>query len=311
MKILIDWIGVTCKLLNPVRNLQALLPYPSSDYIELERGGLGYKRSLSTLNAVIFFDGGEDMGAHLRISGQGCRALESYDVDLFALTFLINSLEGMQFTRLDIACDTSVDILTPTVDKLAQGLYSSKSRKISVIQSASAEGLASSTCYIGSRSSLVFIRIYDKAKEQGLTSLDWYRAEIELKKDYIPQAIDLLQESISEAFCNIIGSYFRPLERKVKPITRSPTAKYWLAFIGEIKKVSLFAEPKAPSVESKYMWLDKQIGPSLALLSSAFENTDWLAALALKNKERLKEKDIKLINEFKGAQQDESCDTGR
>ena len=299
MKILVDWIGVTCKLEDPVKNLQSLLPYSLSDYIELDRGGLGYKRSLSCLNSVIFFDGSEGMGAHLRVSGQGCRALEAYGVDLFRLVSLINSLAGMQFTRLDIACDTDVDILSPTVDKLAKGLYSSKSRKISVIQSASADGLASSTCYIGSRSSLVFIRIYDKAKEQGLKDIPWYRAEIELKKDYIPQAITLFEESVSEAFCNILGSYFRPLEKKIKPITRSPTAEYWIEFLGEVKKVSLYSEPKAPSVESKYMWIDKQIGPSLALLSEAFDNTDWLAGLAIKNKKRLKDKDLEIIRAFR------------
>lgn len=310
MKILIDWIGVTCKLLDPVKNLQSLLPYSPEDYIELDRGGLGYKHSLSCLNSVIFFDGSEGMGAHLRISGQGCRALEAYDVNLFNLIAFINKLEGMQFTRLDIASDTDVDILTPTVEKLAQGLYSAKSRKISVIQSASADGLASSTCYIGSRSSLVFIRIYDKAKEQGLKEISWYRAEIELKKDYIPQAIKLFEESISKAFCNILGSYFRPLERKIKPITRSPTAEYWSEFLGRIKKVSLFAEPKAPSVESKYMWIDKQIGPSLALLSEAFENTEWLEGLALKNKKRLKIKDLEIIRAFK-EDINESCDIRR
>lgn len=298
-KILVDWIGVTCTLDDPVYQLKACLPYKVDDYVVLPCGGLGYKQSITYLSATIYYDGKSDMGAHLRITGQGCRALEAHDINLFTWCAYVQALPGMTFTRLDIACDTESDILSPTVQALELGLYSSKARKASVISSAGPEGLAAATCYIGSRQSGVFIRIYDKAAERGLSSVPWFRAELEIKKGYIDKAIDLTKAGPARAFASIIGTYFRPLERKVKPITRSPTASWWLDFIGEVERVSLVSDPKLPTIESKYAWLQKQAAPTFALLTKAFGSDAWTRALTTEGERRLKDLDWRLITAWR------------
>lgn len=298
-KILIDWIGVTCTLTNPVDQLCACIPYSIADFVALPSGGLGYKQAITYLSSTIYYDGSKDMGAHLRITGQGCRALEAHDINLFAWCAFVVELDGMTFTRLDIACDTSRDILSPTVDALATGLYSSKARKCNVISSAGPDGLSASTCYIGSRQSGVFIRIYDKAAERGLSSVDWYRAELEIKKGYIDKAIALTKVSPSKAFANIIGTYFRPLARKVRPVTRSPTAPWWLDFLGEVERVSLVSDPQLPTIEAKYAWLQKQAAPTFALLTKAFGNDAWIKALTKEGEGRLKDIDWRLIEAWR------------
>lgn len=298
-KILIDWIGVTCTLKDPVGQLCGCIPYDRASFVALPSGGLGYKQAMTYLSATIYYDGGKDMGAHLRITGQGCRALEAHDINLFAWCAFVVELEGMTFTRLDIACDTSRDILSPTVDCLAQGLYSSKARKVNVISSAGPDGLTASTCYIGSRQSGVYIRIYDKAAERGLSSVDWYRAELEIKKGYIDKAIALTKASPSKAFADIIGTYFRPLKKRIKPITRSPTADWWVDFLGEVERVSLVSDPRLPTIESKYAWLQKQAAPTIALLSKAFGSDAWIKALDKEGERRLREIDWRLIDAWR------------
>lgn len=300
MDILIDWIGATSKAADPIAAIFSILPYSRDSFFELPRGGLGYKSAISYLSTTIFFDGSEDMGAHLQITGQGCRALEASGTNVFALAHAIAGDDSFNFTRLDVACDTSFDILSPVVDSIAAGLYSSKSRKVTVISGASqSSALAASTVYIGSRSSRVFIRIYDKAKERGLAGVDWKRVELEIKQDYIIPALALFKQDKAKAFRNILGTYFRPLAKKIKPITRSPTAPYWEGFLGKIERISLFSAPEKPTVESKRAWLEKQVAPTMALLTQAYQDTAWLGDLAVKSVTRLKDPDWELIESYK------------
>ena len=74
---LFDWASFTFKLDDPhaVANIIGL---DSSLFSELSFGFSGYRKSLKLGNISIYFDGREDMGCHVEMSGQGCRQYEGY-----------------------------------------------------------------------------------------------------------------------------------------------------------------------------------------------------------------------------------------
>lgn len=76
--------------------------------------------------------------------------------------------------------------------------------------------------------------------------------------------------------------------------------KWYLDFLGSVQKISLYSDPKEKTIEDKWLWLEKQVAPTMALLSEAFENTDFLGRLAESNYYRIKEKDLQLVRKFKG-----------
>lgn len=301
-RIIVDWLAVTCKSETPLQDLLSVFNLNIFDFTELQKGALGYTRQAVFNKIKILFEGKEDMGAHLIISGQACRYLEAKGFNLFHSAFAIAEQENFKMTRLDIALDTSEDILSKVVESIEQGLYVSKSRKVSLYKtSENGQVLKTGTVYIGSRSSNLYIRIYDKALEQKREDIPWFRVEFELKKEYIIKALKLFRENISQAFFNILGSYFRPLTYRASNVTRSPTAKYWEEFCKLREKVSLYSAPAQSEISDKLDWVMTQCAGTLGLLSLAFDNTQWLEAVAERGKEKLKPSDLEILQRWQAS----------
>ena len=142
------------------------------------------------------------------------------------------------------------------------------------------------------------VRIYNKALEQGV-DFPWFRVEIVLKKDRITMAVPFLRQNVSYAFAGILTNYFRPLQSLKGQKCRSPTANYWVKFLGDIEKITLYSCPECKTIEDKYSWVVNQVEPTIALLSTAFEGDEWLKAVVANGKKRLKEKELRLLQKWK------------
>lgn len=297
-RIIIDWLEFTLLKGFDIKWIADLFCIPLEEFEDLPKGGLGYKKQKFFNNIRIYYDGNVGMGIHIVISGQGCRYLESQGKNLFEMLDYLYSLDNINLSRLDLALDTDFDILSMVLQSIQKDLYSSKSRNIKVISSLTDSKLKADTIYIGSRSSLLMVRIYNKAIEQGV-DYPWFRVEIVLKKDRIVMAVPFLRQNISHAFAGILTNYFRPLQSLNGQKCRSPTAKYWEKFLGEIEKISLYNNPQCKTIEDKYAWLVNQVEPTIALLSTAFEGNEWLNAVVSNGKKRLKEKDYEILQKWK------------
>lgn len=297
-RIIIDWLEFTLLKGFDIKWIADLLCIPLDDFEDLPKGGLGYKKQKFFNNIRIYYDGNVGMGIHIVISGQGCRYLESQGKNLFDMLDYLYSLDNINLSRLDLALDTDFDILSKVLQSIQKDLYSSKSRSIKVISSLTDSNLQADTLYIGSRSSLLMVRIYNKAIEQGV-DYPWFRVEIVLKKDRIVMAVPFLRQDISHAYAGILTNYFRPLQSLKGQKCRSPTANYWIRFLGDIEKISLYSNPQCKTIEDKYAWLVNQVEPTIALLSTAFEGDQWLQAVVKNGKKRLKEKDYRLLQKWK------------
>lgn len=297
-RIIMDWLEFTLLKGFDIEWVSSLFSIALDSFEDLPKGGLGYKKQKFFNNIRLFYDGNVGMGFHIVVSGQGCRYLESQGKNLFDMLDYLYSLDNVNLSRVDIALDTDINILSKVLKSIEKDLYSSKSRNIKVISSLTDSKLQADTLYIGSRSSLLMVRIYNKALEQGV-EFPWYRVEIVLKKDRIVMAVPFLRQNISHAFAGILTNYFRPLQSLKGQKCRSPTANYWVKFLGDIEKISLYSNPECKTIEDKYSWVVNQVEPTIALLSTAFEGDEWLKAVVENGKKRLKEKELRLLQKWK------------
>lgn len=298
-KIIIDWLQFTLLRDDGLQVVFRILRLNPSDFERLDKGGLGYKDQLINNNVRIYFNGNLGMGVNTSISGKGCRYMESQGINLWSLVFRLARSARINITRLDLALDTDIKLIDKIRASIDSKKYISKSRSISYICKSGRDSTRTETIYIGSRSSDLMIRIYDKAIEQGLEEQDWERWEIVLKKEKIIEAIPLLKKDISQTFRNILYTYFRPIQKIESNKSRSKVEKWYLKFLGQVEKVSLYRDPAQKTIEDKWAWVEKQVAPTLALLSLAFDNTEFLSGLALGNTERIKKKDLELIEKYK------------
>lgn len=298
-KIIIDWLQFTLLVDDGLAIVFRILKLNPADFERLDKGGLGYKDQLINNNVRIYYNGNPGMGINTSISGKGCRYMESQGQDLWSLVFRLARSARINITRLDLALDTNVKLIDKIRAKIDKKEYISKSRSISYICKSGKNSTRTETIYIGSRSSDLMIRIYDKAVEQGLAEIDWERWEIVLKKDKIKEAIPLLKKGISQTFKDILFTYFRPVQRIESNKSRSKICNWYLKFLGQVKKISLYKDPAQRTIEDKWNWIEKQVAPTLALLSLAFDNTEFLSGLALGNTERIKQKDLELVRKYK------------
>ena len=299
-KIIVDWLQFTLLKDDGLDIILRILKQQKKDFESLDKGGLGYKRQIINNNIRIYFEGLPGMGICCSVSGKGCRYMEAQGTDLWRLIFRLARSAKINITRLDLALDTSVKLINKVRSSVDKKKYISKSRNISYICKSLESSTRTETIYIGSRSSELMIRLYDKAVEQKLDGIDWERWEIVLKKKKIKEVIPLLEKDISQTFRDILYTYFRPLQTLDSNKSRSKVCKWYLDFLGSVKKISLYSEPKEKTIEDKWLWLEKQVAPTMALLSEAFENTDFLGRLAENNYYRIKEKDLQLARKFKG-----------
>ena len=178
-RILYDWFSCTSKVYN-VEEFISRLGMVNCDW-RTARGAHGYKDKLTFGGCSVHYNGSENMGTWLEMSGEGCRSYESYGNDLWDLLFLgiLQDDSNAHFTRLDVAFDDFTGILdiNEIIRDTFDGNFISKSsyHRITV----SSDG---NSCQFGK--SDVVIRIYDKAAEQKLTDgTHWVRVEIQLRDD--------------------------------------------------------------------------------------------------------------------------------
>lgn len=299
-KIIVDWLQFTLLDDLGLDTVLNILSQKKDDFEALEKGGLGYKRQIYNNNIRVYYEGMKGMGICASISGKGCRYMEAQGTNLWRLIFRLARSAKINITRIDLALDTSIKLIDKVRQSVDKKKYISKSRNISYICKSLENSTRTETIYIGSRSSELMIRLYDKAVEQKLDGIDWERWEIVLKKKKIKEVIPHLEENIGQTFRDILYTYFRPLQTVDSNKSRSKVCKWYLDFLGSVQKISLYSDPKEKTIEDKWLWLEKQVAPTMALLSEAFENTDFLGRLAESNYYRIKEKDLQLVRKFKG-----------
>lgn len=207
--LLIDWLTVTTKIWSENDLIQLLrLEDCTWEHLDAYRYGYAHRCSFS---GITILSGGhtDDMGICLEMSGQGCRAFESFSS--LSWTELLRILKDPYYefniTHIDIAFDDHTGILDigEILDDTDHHRYRSRSRWWKVEY-----GSCGTTIYHGSPQSNIRVRIYDKAAERGLLDgTHWIRVEVVLRDTNASGAVDAIleHEQLGPVFSGILSNY--------------------------------------------------------------------------------------------------------
>ncbi|MCC8024724.1 MAG: replication initiation factor domain-containing protein [Clostridium sp.] len=301
LKVCIDWLSWTLSEPCNLETAVQLMGYAMADFQLLPQGRNGYRSQLrhSVYPISIQYDGQEGMGIHVDVSGSAIQDLVehykkshsvstpfgemAYDASSFDSTLFSDMLKHIlslgHITRLDLAVDdigANYYTLNSLDEKLSNKLYVSKFRKWNkLVEYENGRDILGYTIYMGSRTSSIMLRVYDKQLEQNkklektsktLINYPWVRWELELKDERSQQAVEALIQgkSINEVTIGILSNYLRIICPDASRNDRCSVDPVWDSFIGNILKLALYQVPQPKTINDTKNWLERQVASSLA-----------------------------------------------
>lgn len=258
--ILFDWVSITSKIHSPQDFIQMLgLALPEIVWEEV-RGAHGYQQRLFWEHISIHYNGREDMGVWLEMTGQGCRAFETFGTGDYLSLFqeVFDEPDAVHFTRLDVAFDDHTGLLP--IKQIADDTYEiedgvpvyfvSKFRKKDVLwEHTDNDPRPGLSIYHGRKVSDCLIRIYDKAAERHFFDRHWVRVELQLRDE---RAQAFAQQVLSGAdigllYHGVIYNYLRYVDPDPFDSNRWrwPMKGYWSEFLGAAARIRLWQQPGA------------------------------------------------------------------
>lgn len=335
----VDWLSFTLLDSEDPMNVVSMLGYAKKDFFA-SSGLNGYRQSLRCYSSPlkILFDGNEGMGVHVDISGSAISDVLShfqnsrvdatpfgttaYNTESFDLTVFCDLLRAIlensgQITRLDLAIDdigTQFFSVSELRSILLSGAFVSKFRKWKDFSKhENGKGIIGETLYLGSRSSDVYLRVYDKQQEQnekllsnGSAPLEytWVRWEFELKRQRAQSAVAhfLDGKDVASLAVGILSNYMRLIESDNTRKGRCTVLDKWQRFIDGIANIRLYVPAPEKTLATTCRWLMKQVAPSIAVVvASSGGALDFIQELASSGFGRLKPHHYAMIRHGMGA----------
>lgn len=250
--IIYDWLTFTVKEMTE-KDILSNFFLDDVSWV-LRSGKNGYKSAYFFGGMWVMFDGRNDMGVCVELSGQGCRQYETCGLSsLSELVSFVSSNPKFNVTRIDVAYD-DIDKNGPgllnvgLIDRLAlRDRYISKfsNRSGSWSGKHSDQGnkdkLAYSV-YFGSPQSKIRFRIYDKALERGGLDYHWTRFEIQLRDEAATNYV-LSSGSPGFKFSGLINNYLRFIVPTKTDTNRRrwPSPKWWTDFLFCTEKITVYS----------------------------------------------------------------------
>lgn len=285
----IDYLEFTVFDMDYTFVITDVLGLSLTDFSDVGYGAAGYQNmSRAVWGDVRVLHGSKEperMGVHVTIPGDGCRALFSHIMP----SDLIQNILGFncKVTRLDLALDNIGDIYFYPYE-IKQFVFNkqtkSRWRTFELVQSGSIQSaeLTGDTFYLGSRTSDLFCRVYDKTLERIYRKDDkevpehWVRWELVCKDDRAQVACEQLLSTgfaIGEIISGVLSNYFSILVENPfdSHKDRWPVYDRWQKFIGDVRPIRLFRVLKPErTLDDVENWLVKQCAPSLSAMIQVY-----------------------------------------
>lgn len=253
-RIVYDWLSFTSKIHSP-QDLIDLMGFKDVTFESLS-GLNGYRDRLYYDGVSICYNGREDMGVYVNLSGHGCRAFErdgNGDYDLIFREIIENWNEEsekrqMKITRLDVAYDDFTDLLdlNAIVSDVFSGNIVSRFEKSKITVDFEGSERGGLTVYHGSRSSNISIRIYDKKQESHVDDVDhWVRCELQLRGSNALGFI-CVDDTVDNKYFGVLNNYLRYVvpDQSDSNKRRWATAPHWQRFLDSHNDtISIFCKP--------------------------------------------------------------------
>lgn len=240
-KIIIDWFSMTSTQFSSPTDLIYWLGLDHAPWQEIA-GTRGFQKRRYFNGISVHYDHKDKQLIWLEMSGQGCRAYESFGCNDWQMLFDVCLSGYANITRLDIAYDDIEDELLDIrqiADDTEDGFYKSSFQYWEVVRSS--KGIS---VMHGSPQSQARIRIYDKARERNCEpGTHWIRVELQLRDERALGYLALYKQEC-ECFCTVIHQYLTYCKRtKDSNKSRWTIADYWLRFLAGAGKTSIYTNP--------------------------------------------------------------------
>lgn len=278
-----DWISATMPQQNVGYIEQALVLGAELDAKD-DSAKHGYDRSSRYESGALLMWSStrEDMGVHIVLSGSCLKWMHEHGQNSQKALLWVGKL-GARVSRIDLAIDVKtsglnmVDLCKP--NRLP---YKGKGRTPKLTPVGDEED--GWTIYIGSRSSDKFLRIYDKALEQGDHDEDWVRIELECKGIVAHYLGDTLSKTD-------VGNAYSVCSELVRGMVGFKSEAWGSALSQRRVEISI---PK-PSERDTLAWLINICAPSLARLVHERPSDDIMGSFVGALKRELNQRGIDLI----------------
>ena len=248
--VLYDWLSFTSKNHTPEQLIEALglthCPWQDT------KGAHGYRDRKYFSCISVHYNGREDMGVWVELSGQGCRTFESLSAKSWDDLFQWITVQQLKITRLDVAFDDHTGVLD--IDQIVEDTrrkhYVSRSDYWETVPvsythlTLPSNSSAASDVYKRQQSK-VLVRIYDKAAERHCEpGTHWVRVEMQLRDDRAIQ-YSKIPLSIGEAFSGVLLNYLRYVipDDTDSNKWRWPMTDYWLDMLEVLTPIKIYTAP--------------------------------------------------------------------
>ena len=313
-QVLIDFLTFTIQKVknweNVVRNILLMDP---KIFKEQDRGGLGYNSSVRYDNIIIYYNGREDMGICVSMSGTGCRTYEAYSDDTEIVELLKKIIKmrdkdeaSANITRIDIAADDKKGSLN--LEKMLECLRERKvNTRLRMVCEQKSYNLGKESekdaisFYLGSNKSDFRYRIYDKAKEQGDLESHLVRVELVNRSSYALGAAKALinaGEDIGKCIAAMIRASLLFIEADNSRIERCSVAEWWDEFLETLETLKYLEKIKTiHTAEKLYCRIEDQLSRTLAMGKMLF-GEQFIMRVATEGEKKLTKEQQALVNDY-------------
>lgn len=316
----VDWLSVTFLDEQYPEECIDVFGLDPDLFVEVKKGRYGYRKMIQYNNISVLFDGREDMGIHVELSGQGCRYFEQESEicwnELF-VRLVTDYKHKVNIKRLDLAIDDTIGYfkITQAINNVKRGNCVSLFRKARRISNLDIQqgGEFGHTLYFGSPSSKLMFRFYDKFEEmkakKKVVSDDievWNRIEVSLQNERAESVVQILAEEtlqVGEIVRGLLKHYikFKSKSTADKNIYRWPLTPWYKKFLDDVEPLRITTKSPDRSIQKIYSWINKSVIKSFAMLAITFNDNleEMLNDFLADGQDKLTPTDWLIIDDFK------------
>lgn len=309
----VDWFSVTFRRIFSWSEISELFQINPKNFIQMDSGMNGYKSAVQYGDIVILYDGTEEMGTHMMMSGQGCRQYENL-FEGFDWSDIFGMILNYDFnvSRLDLAIDDFTGLLNLSTlsGKARNGhVVSTLASLVDIEKIRLSDGASKGrTLYFGSGK--IKIRFYDKKEERLAKGYDladdlkvWNRYELQLRNEKATDAMRVLAFDNFNLGEFIRGIYKAVINFKVPSKTDSnkrrwKNCKWWDDFLGDVSAIKFRQQAPDPTILRSKTWVDRQVSGTLGMLNQAFGNEFLIKYLSAKGAQKISDAQQQMADIF-------------
>jgi phage replication initiation protein len=309
---LIDWFAFTFpKILCPDDAIKTA-GLNCLDFKPCDFGGMGYKKSLRAGNIVVFFDGADNMGVHISMTGQGCRQFEAASRLKNCWELLLLRLHNLNHVtpntvnikRFDVAIDNvdgalNIDLLEESIRANDVRSIFKGGKLIEKLAFTDEKKNLGKTIYIGSDTSRIKARFYDKAAQLQLEG-HWIRAEIQFMAERAHSATlaYIKRVPLGEIVTRTLNQYFTLIDRNDSNVSRCTVKAWWAEWLGTVQKLKLTTRKADKYVSEVLDYFKRQFSPTVAMFRQFYGAAEFrgiMIDLIENGKERMSKKHLQIM----------------